>query len=120
MKTSFTLDLQLKKETESKDKIISDQIQQYAELQQKSQTKIDELVQKDKIIGEEYDFLRIEFLNNQLIEAQRKHISGLQKARKRELADFRRQILKLQKSSGNKELPNDKFKQAGDSAVSLD
>ena len=55
--TSFTLDLQLKRETESKDKIISEQIQQYAELQQNNQTRIDELVQKDKTIGEEYDFL---------------------------------------------------------------
>ena len=56
VKTSFMLHLQLKMETESKDKLISKQIQQYAELQQNNQAKLDELVQKNKTIGEENRF----------------------------------------------------------------
>ena len=43
-------------ETKSKDKIISEQIKQYTELQETNQTKIKELVQKVKTIVKEYQF----------------------------------------------------------------
>ena len=52
-------------------------------------------------------------------EAQRKHISGLQKARKKEACDFRRREQKIQKPVGKRVTVNDKSKQAGDIPVSL-